>query len=193
MGVRPCFGVASLLLASHGLAFDSARLRIGVELTHASEPECSVILVDNWRNLQMKPCTSCNGLCDWYVCVAALCHRGRYTYRSPAHREIFTTKKSATALVVHRAHDGNVWQYACFFALSELFSIGVPCVCYNLKTIHLKCSLRSVSHGLEAPNVGCLKYHGMGHYQGMFSIDGSLDDGCLLLCVCLLDAVKITL
>src|ERR1700722_20783676 len=39
MGVRPCFDVASSLLVSHGLSFGSARLRTGVEPTHASDPE----------------------------------------------------------------------------------------------------------------------------------------------------------
>ena len=65
--------------------------------------------------------------------------------------------------------------HACRFAVSDLFSIGVTSVSHYLKTIYPKCSLCSLSHWPEAPNIRCIKHYSVCDDQRMLRVDGGLN------------------
>jgi hypothetical protein len=89
--------------------------------------------------------------------------------------EVVAPEQCAIALIVNRAHDGNMRDHACRFAVSHLFSIGVAGVRHYLEAIYPKCSLCSLSHWLEAPNIRCIKDDSMCHDLRMLRVNCSLN------------------
>jgi hypothetical protein len=63
-----------------GVMRDSIRYKASsyrVELGPVAKPVCNVISANMFRSHEKKPCTSCNGPYDLYVCGAVSCHRDR--------------------------------------------------------------------------------------------------------------------
>src|ERR1017187_5885051 len=59
--------------------------------------------------------------------------------------KLLAPEEFAIALIINCAHDGNMWDHACRFAFSELFSIGVTRIRHYLETVYPECSLCGLS------------------------------------------------
>lgn len=64
--------------------------------------------------------------------------------------------------------------HACRFAVGDLFSIGVTGVGHYLKRVYSKCSLCSLRHWPEAPNVRCIKHYIVCDDQRVLRVNGGL-------------------